>query len=225
MLKRLSLASVTAFALMLHANAADFSYVAVSNDMLISGVIETGDAAKFELLTTNVNKRTHVALNSPGGKIVDAIAIARTIRQNKWDTYVLDGHKCNSSCTLIWLAGYRRHMGENAVLGFHSAARVLGECNTFEPGNDVMAQFMREMGAPKAIIEWQATISPCKMGAADYKTMKAWGLLEKPARPPLYENPARPLNEVVKDVKQEVKQISWPPVPHAPQSVYNRKWP
>ncbi len=59
-------------------------------------------------------------LNSNGGRIYAARAIAKLVLENGLDTQVLI--QCNSACTLVFLAGKRRILPENARLGFHQYA-------------------------------------------------------------------------------------------------------
>ena len=64
-----------------------------------------------------------VEVNSPGGQVSPAIAIADLIRKRGLDT--LAEGRCYSACTLIFLAGQERSLGPFARLGFHAAYRSL----------------------------------------------------------------------------------------------------
>jgi hypothetical protein len=61
-----------------------------------------------------------VELDSSGGQIFAARAIARTIARHRLDTYV--SHRCYSACTLTFMAGQRRGLGQDGQLGFHQYA-------------------------------------------------------------------------------------------------------
>jgi hypothetical protein len=60
-----------------------------------------------------------VSLNSPGGALQDAIAMAKLIRERKLDTEVPDGALCASSCPLIFAGGVKRLAGKEAAIGVH----------------------------------------------------------------------------------------------------------
>jgi hypothetical protein len=58
-----------------------------------------------------------VQLESNGGLIYAARAIAFTIEKNELNTHV-EG-VCNSACTVAFMAGIKRTLGENGKIGFH----------------------------------------------------------------------------------------------------------
>jgi hypothetical protein len=60
-----------------------------------------------------------VRLESPGGNVKGALAVARIIRDHDLDTYV--GRLCASACTLAFLGGHHRFLAASARLGFHQA--------------------------------------------------------------------------------------------------------
>ena len=62
---------------------------------------------------------TRVDIQSPGGRVSPAIAIADQIRARNLDTQTQG--RCFSACTLIFLAGQQRSIGDYAQLGFHAA--------------------------------------------------------------------------------------------------------
>lgn len=84
------------------------------------GSIERGTAARFE---TEIASRGEyvktVSLNSPGGALDDAMAMAATVRERGIGTEVADGALCASSCPLFFAGGKTRHAGEKAAIGVH----------------------------------------------------------------------------------------------------------
>lgn len=78
----------------------------------VSGRIENGDAAAFRKFL-NANPRTvrmslYLLLDSPGGRLKSAIAMARTIRQVGFFTVVDEGATCASACVVMYSAGFLR---------------------------------------------------------------------------------------------------------------------
>jgi hypothetical protein len=70
--------------------------------LLAEGSIEQGAAARFR---TEIEARgeyvTTIRLNSPGGALEDAMAMARLVRERGFRTEVVDGALCASSCPLL----------------------------------------------------------------------------------------------------------------------------
>lgn len=85
-----------------------------------SGSIDQGAAARLETeLAARGEYVKTVSLNSPGGALDDAMAMAKTLRQRGLATEVADGALCASSCPLLFAGGKKRLAGEKAVIGVH----------------------------------------------------------------------------------------------------------
>lgn len=85
-----------------------------------SGSIDQGAAERFEteLVERGEYIRT-ISLDSPGGSLDDAMAMARLIREKSLSTEVRDGALCASSCPLILAGGSLRKVAEKAAVGLH----------------------------------------------------------------------------------------------------------
>lgn len=85
-----------------------------------TGSIQPGTADRFaaEMKERGEYVKT-VSLNSPGGALDDAMAMARLIRERGLDTEVADGALCASSCPLLMAGGKHRAAGEKAAIGVH----------------------------------------------------------------------------------------------------------
>jgi len=94
------------------------------------------------------NRGARVVLNSGGGSLTPALNIGRFIRENNLQTYVPDGAGCFSACSLIWLAGTERHIGQAARIGFHAAyiARQGGPGQVSSSGNAVIGAYLSRLG-------------------------------------------------------------------------------
>jgi len=86
---------------------------------LAGSFLPTVPAAFTDVLTHTPAART-VRLESPGGNVNAALAVAQIIRAHGLDTYV--GRLCTSACTLAFLGGHRRFLAVSARLGFHQAS-------------------------------------------------------------------------------------------------------
>ena len=86
----------------------------------MTGTIEPGAAQRFagEVAAHGDRIRT-ISLESPGGSLDDAMAMARLIRGKGFATEVADGAICASSCPLVLAGGAQRHVGQRAAIGLH----------------------------------------------------------------------------------------------------------
>lgn len=88
--------------------------------LLAEGSIEPGTADRFaaEIEARGEYVKT-ISLNSPGGALDDAMAMARLVREKGIGTEVADGAICASSCPLFFAGGKARRAGEQAAIGVH----------------------------------------------------------------------------------------------------------
>ena len=84
------------------------------------GTLDQGAARRFarEIAARGEYIRT-VSLDSPGGSLEDAMAIARLVRRHGFATQVADGAVCASSCPLVLAGGTERLVGARAAVGLH----------------------------------------------------------------------------------------------------------
>jgi hypothetical protein len=84
------------------------------------GSIDHGSAARLaaEVEARGEYIRT-VSLDSPGGSLDDAMAMARLVRERGYATEVADGAICASSCPLILAGGAERRVSQRAAVGLH----------------------------------------------------------------------------------------------------------
>lgn len=92
------------------------------------GSIEPGTAARLadELAKRGEYVKT-VSLNSPGGAVEDAMAMARALRERRIGTEVADGALCASSCPLVFAGGVARKAGPKAAIGVHQFYAAMKE--------------------------------------------------------------------------------------------------
>ncbi len=122
-------------------NAADVREGSVLGEVVLEGIIETGDYAKVESFFED-NLVRSIYLASPGGHLIDAIKIGRLVRALKLETIVPNDtrsdlreklaarHKlnnananymCASACFFVFAAGVKRTVDfiGNPLLGIH----------------------------------------------------------------------------------------------------------
>ena len=110
----------------------------------ISGRIAPGDAKAFAKIIREkpdqLRLRTYLSLDSPGGDLKEAIALARIIRDVGFDTIVEEHARCVSACFVLYAAGFRR-MGQlplfsnrtESAIGVHRAFIDPELMKTLEP--------------------------------------------------------------------------------------------
>ncbi|MER2534261.1 MAG: hypothetical protein ABTQ31_03755 [Rhizobiaceae bacterium] len=88
--------------------------------LLARGTIDQGASARFaEEIAALGHRITTISLDSPGGSLDDAMAMATLIRRNGLRTEVADGALCASSCPLVLAGGVARAVGRTAAIGVH----------------------------------------------------------------------------------------------------------
>lgn len=83
----------------------------------IAGGFKYGLAREAETLFATAPQLAVVHLNSAGGRLGEAIKVARLIRDRKLATYT--SATCASACTVAYAAGRERYLRRGARLGFH----------------------------------------------------------------------------------------------------------
>jgi hypothetical protein len=100
----------------------------------LTGTIGAGSAARF---ADEIERRggyvETIALNSPGGSVEDALAIAAMVREKGFDTAVGAGAVCASSCPLILASGAARHVAGTASVGVHQIYAASDDADRIGP--------------------------------------------------------------------------------------------
>jgi hypothetical protein len=87
--------------------------------LVLDGEITPQTSFIFEAVTEQADVRGLVIAQSPGGDLLAAHQIGRSIKRRQMNTLVLVS--CISACVDIFVAGRNREMMEIAELGLHSA--------------------------------------------------------------------------------------------------------
>ena len=99
-------------------------------ELRLTGSIDLGSADRFaaEIEARGEYVET-VVLDSPGGSVVDALAIGSLIHEKGLATKVMAGSLCASSCPIILASGAERIASPQAAIGLHQiyAAALSGD--------------------------------------------------------------------------------------------------
>jgi hypothetical protein len=100
----------------------------------VSGTIQPGSSGTFAERIAEVGEYVKtVNLNSPGGSVSDALAMARLIREKGYATRVSGGNLCASSCPLVFSGGKERIADKGAAIGVHQVS-LLGTADPLGAG-------------------------------------------------------------------------------------------
>lgn len=83
------------------------------------GPIYSGSAARLATLLEHHPSVRIIELASPGGRVTEAVRMAKIIEERGLDTMIR--RECHSACVTVFAAGTRRLMHKDAVVGLHSA--------------------------------------------------------------------------------------------------------
>lgn len=119
--------------------------------IVLSGAFGAGSASIVKAQLEQTRDVTTVVLESPGGRIVEAVHIAQLIRERKLNTYV-ETH-CESACTLIFLAGADRAGTPGAQIGFHRASFPGMDAKLDAAMTEEMLKKYREAGLAETFLE------------------------------------------------------------------------
>ncbi len=85
--------------------------------IVVKGTFGFGSYAVLAAALEKKPRLTLVEIESPGGLVVEGMAMAELIQKHQLDTVSLEG--CASACTFLLAAGQERYLGPKVRVGFH----------------------------------------------------------------------------------------------------------
>jgi len=154
--------------------AASFSIVVPKSGptmgILLDGEIVSGDDERFAFAIATAERQYQdhrlraVALDSPGGQIVEAMRMVDRIRRLGLVTVVPDGATCASACAVLFASGSIKVFSPKARLGVHGAANVEGVQDFSASAlTTYLAQAFGSLGAPASVIGRMVVTPPANM--------------------------------------------------------------
>ena len=107
--------------------------------LVLDGEITPQTSFVFQAVTEQADVQGLVIAQSPGGDLLAAHQIGRSIKRKRMNTLVLVS--CISACVDVFVAGKNREMTDIAELGLHSATNR-------EVSYEIDRRYWREMGFP-----------------------------------------------------------------------------
>ena len=119
--------------------------------IVVRGPIGFGSYQALEKALATTPRLRLVEVQSPGGYLVESLAMARLIEQQGLDTVSFG--RCSSACTLLLAAGQDRYLGPDAVLGFHrSGYRGVVASRFWSPADHQTADFYRSRNTAEPFV-------------------------------------------------------------------------
>lgn len=118
--------------------------------VVLRGMLGEGATGRVKAVLDAAPEATTLVLDSPGGRLHEAEALARLVGARQMNTYV--EAQCASACTYVFLAGKDRAATPNAKIGFHRPS--LAGINPVAQGEATrrMLASYRAAGLPEAFL-------------------------------------------------------------------------
>lgn len=158
--------------------------------LALTGRIVQGTAEAFAaVLRERAEDVNTVVIDSPGGSLEDAMAMARLIREKGYATDIPDGALCASSCPLLFAGGIARSAGAKASIGLHqfyaaagSSTDAAAALSSAQTTTARISRFLTEMGVDAALWLHALDTPPQALYYLTTEEGAAYGLVTQPDR-------------------------------------------
>lgn len=199
--------------------------------ILATGEIEINSGSKLREFVRanqragNIQARTSVAFDSPGGNLLGGMQLGRVVRELGLDTELdrtyrqglLPGETgrpavlannavCASACTLAFLGGVERSVSPNGRYGvhqFYSSAGNIGDSATQLTVAAVSA-YVAEMGVHRGLVEIASSIPPSALRYIDRPTLIRLNVDNTTPQKPVWSLESTPTGTVVASITETV---------------------
>ena len=156
--------------------------------VLAQGPVAVGDAERLlvalKAADRDVSGYKILALDSPGGPIIEAFAMVDVMNTERVSTVVRPGASCASACAqVLFLSGNHRTIEGNGRIGLHSC-HYAGDESRSMMCNDLIAHNAQAHGSPYgAIMAFMHFTSATDMRWLSAFEADCWGFTKWPAGP------------------------------------------
>jgi hypothetical protein len=148
----------------------------------IKGVIEVGDAARFERCSKTLFSRprayVYVAISSKGGLITEAMRIGREIRKRQLTVFVPSDGECLSSCIFVFAGGTQR--APAGTMGIHRPYFLKPPEQSYDATLKVILKEARayfyEMNIPEHLADAMFSVTPDQVHILGKEELAAYRL-------------------------------------------------
>lgn len=152
--------------------------------LFASGEIIEGDASKLErLLDLGKVESRIVVLDSPGGDLLEAMSLGRSLRFFGFTTFLHSEAKCFSACAYAFLGGEYRVALPGAQIGVHQfsgGADGIKDQSATQSISGIVIGYLNDMGISAKVAEKAMVTPPHEMHIFDELEAADFGLLKEP---------------------------------------------
>lgn len=146
--------------------------------IVVRGALGFGTYKRLEAALQQNPKLTLVEIDSPGGYVVEGLAMAKLLEQQRVDTVSLEG--CASACTLLLAAGQERYLGPQSRIGFHrSWSYASGFGHGWNRTDHQIADYYRSRGTSEDFVKHALDTPGYALWAPSYAEMFTSGYANK----------------------------------------------
>ena len=141
--------------------------------IMLRGEIGFGSYSALEQTLKTYPGLKWIDIESSGGYVIEALAVAMLIEKNQLNTFSLN--KCLGACTVVFASGLQRHLGLEAQLGFlRSGASSIKAGRVWKKLDAEAAEYYRARGVAEFFIKAAMDAPADKMwGVATWQALKA----------------------------------------------------
>jgi hypothetical protein len=149
----------------------------------IGGEFVLDDHKKFKELALHYDDGEALVMfaDSPGGALVAALQIGKTIMIKEFDTSVAAYSSCASACAFAWLSGRQRYLEDQARVGFHAAYNYDASGNTSisGQGNAVLGAYLNRLNLSTEALLYVTEAGPSDMRWLDVENANKVGIFTR----------------------------------------------
>jgi len=156
----------------------------------LHGEIVAGDFDQLAAELVAVRSRRGLpllALDSPGGNIIEADNMANLIRRFGLGVVVSDGEECASACFLLFAASLHRAAAPGAKIGVHSASLSGDENLLTLDVTALMARDAAALGVPPSVLGRMITTVPSDMAWLTDDELRQMNVKREGLAPPVQD--------------------------------------
>jgi len=153
--------------------------------VLAKGPVVEGDASRLRAALQSADRDASgnkvVALDSPGGLIIEAFAMVEVMDKESVSTIVPAGASCASACAqILFLSGTHRTVEDGGRIGLHSCHDARNRSRSMVC-NELIAQNALARGTPYgAIMAFMHLTAPTQMQWLYASEADCWGFTKRP---------------------------------------------
>ncbi|WP_436637642.1 hypothetical protein [Microbaculum sp. FT89] len=140
----------------------EFSVIGDGRFAEMTGAIEIDADKEFSAFLNSNPNVIGIRLNSPGGIVVNAIAMAEEISKRRLSTFIAEDQSCASACAILFFAGYDRLVkGRLGVHQMDDGGR--GDASTLQFVLAEQLDAFQRFGVPWTVTHYMLTTPPWEM--------------------------------------------------------------